>query len=86
MRTERDRELARQRHRRAKVRRLLARLAAARGEERERLLAKLQRIALEARPQGGGIQAVRPTLMVRSARDDASERRPLLSAGGSPCP
>lgn len=45
MRTERDRELARQRHRRAKVRRLLARLAAARGEERERLLAKLQRIA-----------------------------------------
>lgn len=45
MRTERDRELARQRRRREKVRRLLARIAAARGEERERLLAKVQRIA-----------------------------------------
>jgi hypothetical protein len=45
MRTERDRELARRRRRREKVRRLLARIAAARGEARERLLAKLQRIA-----------------------------------------
>ncbi|MDQ7829980.1 MAG: hypothetical protein QN122_06635 [Armatimonadota bacterium] len=45
MRIQRDRELARQRHRREKVRRLLVRIAAARGEERERLLTKLQRIA-----------------------------------------